>query len=85
MRYLELYLNDANMWLHDQHKHFTLYHIDQYTRSSKDTLVVRFPYDTYLDHHTIDVEIYIYKPNDYGQNKKHSIVLRVMLKNVQLV
>ncbi len=24
---------------------------------SKDTLVVRFPYDTYLDHHTIDVSI----------------------------
>ncbi len=45
------------------------YHIDQYTRSSKDTFVEIFPYDTYLDHHTIDVEIYIYKPNDYGQIK----------------
>jgi hypothetical protein len=85
MRYLELYLNDANMWLHDQHKYLALYHIDQYARSSKDTLILSFPYDTYLDHHTIDVETCIYKPNDYDQNKKHSIVVRVMLKNVQLV
>jgi hypothetical protein len=36
-----------------------------------------------MDHHTIDVEICIYKPNDYGE--KHSIVVRVMLKNIQLV
>ncbi len=78
-------MNDANMWLYDQHISFTLYHIDQYITSSRDTLVVRFAYDTYMDHQTIDVAILIYKPNDYGQNKKHSKVVRVMLKKVQLV
>ncbi len=76
-------MNDANMWLYDQHIFFTLHDIDQYITSSRDTLVVRFAYDTYMDHHTMDVVILIYKPNDYGQNKKHSIIVRVMLKKVQ--